>query len=122
MREGERMAASGPAPFCAAINQSKESPVLLAAAFCSSAHIAVPPRLEPVNQAPRPANQGESHTYRLPRAAAAAPSEAVMALVCMTWDLAQEEQDGQCARRELTPGSAQRSSCQVPGRAAHSHG
>jgi len=44
-----------------------------------------------------------------------------MALVCMTWDLAQEEQDGQCAGRELTPGSAQRSSCQVPWSATHAY-
>src|SRR5258708_23505907 len=106
MREGERMAASGPAPFCAAINQSKESPVLLAAAFCSSANIAVPPRLEPVNQAPRPANQGEIHTYRLPRPAAAPPSQAVMAPARMTWELAQEHQEGQAAGRELPPRSA----------------
>jgi len=42
-----------------------------------------------------------------------------MALACMTWDLGQEEQDGQGAGHELTPGSAQLSSCHVPGSATH---
>ena len=40
----------------------------------------------------------------------------------MTWDLAQEEQDGQCAGRELTPGSAQRISCHVLWSATHAYG
>jgi hypothetical protein len=47
--------------------------------------MAVPPRLEPVNQAPRPDNQGEIQTYRLPREDAEAPSDAVIELACMTW-------------------------------------
>ena len=45
-----------------------------------------------------------------------------MALACMTWDLGQEEQDGQGAGRELTPGSAQRISCHAPRGATHAYG
>src|SRR5713101_1346638 len=58
VRAGETIVAMEPAPFWAAINQSRGRPARALASRCNWAHIAFPPAFEPVSQPPRAPSQG----------------------------------------------------------------